>query len=290
MSDPQSPRPPEPGWNVGPVSTLLMSAVAALGATVAYWLGADTQLLGGLSAVSLLLAGVGLVWWGMWAMPDEVVTDEREEIASSAEDRAAFVEAFVRGREVISRRRLLVGSVLAVLGAYAALGLSLLRSLAPEPDPILRRTAWTPGARLVTDSGLPLQVGQLRLGGVLTVYPEGHIGAADAQTLLIRVPPDLLELPPERAVWAREGIVAYSKVCTHAGCPVGLYQEEEHLLLCPCHQSTFDVLRGARPTSGPATRPLPQLPLDVDADGFLIAQSDYPTPIGPGYWNMPEDG
>ena len=80
-------------------------------------------------------------------------------------------------------------------------------------------------------------------------------------------------------------VVAYSKVCPHAGCPVGLYEPDTHRLYCPCHQSVFDVLDAAEPKSGPATRPLPQLPLAVDADGYLVARSDYTEPIGPGFWN-----
>jgi ubiquinol-cytochrome c reductase iron-sulfur subunit len=81
--------------------------------------------------------------------------------------------------------------------------------------------------------------------------------------------------------------VAFSKVCTHAGCPVGLYQPSSHELFCPCHQSAFNVLDAAAPTAGPATRPLPQLPLAVDENGFLIASGDYPEPVGPGFWSRP---
>ena len=83
------------------------------------------------------------------------------------------------------------------------------------------------------------------------------------------------------------GYLAYSRVCTHAGCPVGLYQKQSHLLLCPCHQSSFDVLNGAEPTGGPAARPLPQLPLYADADGTLRAGGAFTAPPGPGFWGMP---
>jgi ubiquinol-cytochrome c reductase iron-sulfur subunit len=93
-------------------------------------------------------------------------------------------------------------------------------------------------------------------------------------------------LPGERAAWAPEGCVGYSKICTHAGCPVGLYRSEAHQLLCPCHQSTFDVLRGAVPVFGPAARPLPQLPMEVDADGYLVARGDFHEPVGPSFWNV----
>ena len=88
----------------------------------------------------------------------------------------------------------------------------------------------------------------------VTVFPEGSIGDEKAQTVLIRVKEQLLRLPEDRADWAPMGYLAYSRVCTHAGCPVGLYEAESHLLLCPCHQSTFNVLEAAQPTGGPAAR------------------------------------
>lgn len=272
--------------SIASLLALLTAAVAAIAAVVAYWLGASTQVFGGFCALSLLLAGVGLASWASWGMPDELVTEERGELASTVEDRAEFAGTFARGGEAISRRRLLAGGVVAIVGAYTALGLSLLRSLAPNPS-ALRHTAWSPGARLVDSSGATFKPADLRVDGVLTVYPEGHVGDANAQTVLIRVRPGLLRLPAERRAWAKGDVVAYSKVCTHAGCPVGLYQAEQHVLLCPCHQSTFDVLRGAVPISGPAARALPQLPLEVDDQGFLVAQADYATPVGPGFWDLP---
>ncbi len=289
MSVDRPPAVPEPPWNPGPFVILLAAATAGLVATIAFWIGVDGTIFGSMWALSLLLGGIGLVWWSRSAMPDEDAIEERGDLASSADDRAELAATFAGGARSISRRRLLVGSLVAIAGAYTALGLSLLRSFAAEPDPILRHTSWQRGSRLVTSEGTPLKAEEVRVGTVATVYPEAHVGEADAQTLLIRVRPDQLALPPERASWAVNGSVAYSKVCTHAGCPVGLYQEEENLLLCPCHQSTFDVLRGAVPTSGPAARPLPQLPIEVDDEGYLVAQDDYATPVGPGFWNMRSD-
>jgi ubiquinol-cytochrome c reductase iron-sulfur subunit len=123
--------------------------------------------------------------------------------------------------------------------------------------------------------------------GFLTVFPEGAEGAADAQTLLIHVRSGSLKLPPERMAGVPEGThVAYSKICTHAGCPVGLYRAESQSLICPCHQSQFDVSDGAKPFFGPAARPLPQLPLGVDDQGVLIAQGDFSAPVGPAFWDM----
>ena len=127
----------------------------------------------------------------------------------------------------------------------------------------------------------------LPVGGVLTVFPEGHLDAADSQTLLIRMEPNDLVIQPGRESWSPQGYVAYSKICTHAGCPVGLYDQASGRLFCPCHQSVFEAKDGAKPTAGPASRPLPQLPLTVDADGTLRAQRDFTEPVGPGFWNRP---
>ncbi len=265
---------------------LLLGGLASVGALVAYWAKADTQVFGGLIALSLFGGGIGLVAWARSAMTDEIAVGERETLESSQEDREAFVEAFLSGEQSIGRRRLLGASLFVLVGGFLGLAVSLVRSFGPNPLPELRQTAWRQGVRLMKTDGTPIRQADLALGGVLTVFPEGSLGRADSQTLLIRVPPELLDLSSERKDWVQGGLIAYSKICTHAGCPVGLYQEEQHLLLCPCHQSTFDVLHEAKPTSGPATRPLPQLPIALNQDGFLIAQSDYKTPVGPGFWNL----
>jgi ubiquinol-cytochrome c reductase iron-sulfur subunit len=141
---------------------------------------------------------------------------------------------------------------------------------------------------VVTADGSVVTAQDLPVGGILTVFPEGHAEAADSQTVLIRVDPALLQLPTGRGDWAPGGLLAYSKICTHAGCPVGLYEQRTHLLFCPCHQSVFTVLDGAIPISGPAVRPLPQLPLELDADGTIRARGDFPEPVGPGFWNIDE--
>jgi ubiquinol-cytochrome c reductase iron-sulfur subunit len=131
-----------------------------------------------------------------------------------------------------------------------------------------------------------VNVDGLETGGVLTVFPEGAVDAADSQTVLIRV--DLLDFSPlpGREDWSPDGYLAYSKICTHAGCPVGLYEAQTQQLFCPCHQSVFDAVDGAKPVSGPASRPLPQLPLEVGDDGYLRSQSDYTEPVGPAFWNL----
>jgi ubiquinol-cytochrome c reductase iron-sulfur subunit len=148
-------------------------------------------------------------------------------------------------------------------------------------------TPWRRGIRAVTDDGRPVRASDVPPGSLVTIFPEGHRDAADAPAVLVHVDPNALELPDDRADGAPEGLLAYSKICTHAGCPVGLYEVEPHQLLCPCHQSAFDVLRGAEPVSGPAARALPQLPLRIDRDGFLVADGDFSGPIGPAWWNRP---
>ncbi|HVL51688.1 MAG TPA: Rieske (2Fe-2S) protein, partial [Actinomycetota bacterium] len=174
--------------------------------------------------------------------------------------------------------------------AAAAMGLALvfpIRSLGPSPGTSLLRTSWARGIRMVREDGRLVQASDLAQGGVITVFPEGHTDQADSQTLLIRVDPATIQAPEGREDWTADGLIAYSKICTHAGCPVGLYRVATHDLFCPCHQSTFDVLDGAKPIAGPATRALPQLPIEVDDEGYLVARDDFSEPVGPSFWNMP---
>jgi ubiquinol-cytochrome c reductase iron-sulfur subunit len=278
---------PKSGPVIGPEAFLIVGTLATIGAVIAFWAGGGTQLFGGLVALALVSTGLGLIWWARRGMPDEMATEDRGVLESTDEERAAVVAEVHHGQTSVTRRRLLTVSFLAFAGGVSATALSMLRSFGPNPNPILAKTAWEKGSKLIRADGTPIGAEDLRIDGVLTVYPEGYAGDARAQTLLIHVRPNLLKLPADRQAWTPNGLVAYSKICTHAACPLGLYQKEQHLLLCPCHQSTFDVLTGALPTSGPATRALPQLPLEVDTDGFLVAGGDYNEPVGPGYWSMP---
>jgi ubiquinol-cytochrome c reductase iron-sulfur subunit len=183
------------------------------------------------------------------------------------------------------RRSFLVRMLGLAAGALGLAAIFPIRSLGPRPGDTLSHTSWRKGKRLVTEDGHPVRFGDLKVSGLLTVFPEGNTDDPDAQTILINVGDAPQHVRPGRGNWSASGYVAYSKVCTHAGCPVGLYRSTSHQLLCPCHQSTFDVLDGCRPVFGPAARSLPQLPIEVDADGFLVARSDFTEPIGPGYWN-----
>ena len=176
----------------------------------------------------------------------------------------------------------LLGLGAALMGVVLAF--PLLRSLGPKPGKTLFVTDGTRGAHLVDINGRRVRVADLEVGGALTVFPEGFVGNAVDQTMLVRAGSTDIATKPGRETWGPRGYLAYSKVCTHAGCPVGLYMEETQQLLCPCHQSLFDVLDGAQQVFGPAPRPLPQLALYVDGSGYLRAQAPYDQPIGPGFW------
>ncbi len=264
-----------------------VSAVSSLGLTVVYVMGGQPQVEGVLLGGSLGGICAGLVLWARHLMPEGPEVQDREVIPKAVQERPGAERALQTGAEFIERRRFLTKMVGA---AFGALGIALLfpiRSLGEAPARALFRTAWRPGARLVRPDGFPVRPGDLAIDGILTVFPEEHVEEADSQTLLIRLPQDIEA--PGPAGWSHEGFVAFSKICTHAGCPVGLYEATSRKLFCPCHQSVFDVLEGAKPTEGPATRALPQLPISVDAEGYLVAQGDFEEPVGPGYWNRGRD-
>lgn len=270
----------------------LAAALAAVGLGVVYWQGGQTQLEGLLLAVTTGGIGVGIVVWAKRFMPDDEVTEEREPLASTEEEIAAFREAFEHGEQSVVGRRLLVGSLGAAMAALGGALLFPIRSLGPRPGRGLKQTPYRQardragGVRVVRADGSPIKPEDLAVDGVLTVFPDGHTDAADSPTLIIRTRASQeLKLAEGRDAWVVDGIIAYSKLCTHVGCPVGLYQAGEGKLLCPCHQSTFNVLEGAKPIFGPAARALPQLPLGVDDAGYLIATDDFSGPVGPGFWD-----
>jgi ubiquinol-cytochrome c reductase iron-sulfur subunit len=269
-------------WVAG---SLVVSMLASLGLVVVFvFFGNQPQLEGVLLALALGGLGVGIVLWAIRLLDAPVRIEARHELASPPEVRDDAASALEL--DGITRRSFLV-RLLAGAGATLAAALALpALSLGPQPGRALFRTPWSAGARLVDEAGEPIRAGDLAVDSVRTVFPEGHVGSHDAQTLLIRVRPQDLRLAPDRAAWAPDGVVAYSKLCTHAGCPVGLYRAQQQELLCPCHQSTFAVLDGAKPVFGPAARPLPQLPIEVDADGYLAATGDFPEPVGPSFWNL----
>jgi ubiquinol-cytochrome c reductase iron-sulfur subunit len=263
----------------------LASTGAALGLAAVYVAGGHPQAEGALLFVALGGLGVGAVQWAR-QIDEGPVTDDRGELGGSDADQAEVEEVVADEVDDIGRRKLLVRLLMGAVGALGLAALFPIRSLGPSPGDSLSRTAWRAGSRLVDSDGRVMRPDTLSVGGTITVFPQGAERAGDAQTVLIRLEPGRNRPRRGRDTWAPEGNIAYSKICTHVGCPVGLYQQSTHELVCPCHQSTFDVLDGARPRFGPATRSLPQLPLAVDREGFLVAQSDFTEPVGPGFWNL----
>ncbi len=268
-------------------TAFFVSAVAAVILGFVYLKGGQPQLEGLLLAIALGAMGVGLVIWANRLLPQGPAVEEREELPTTDEERDAFEDDLVRAG-LIKRRKLLTRMLGLAALALGGAAIFPIRSLGPSPGRALKVTAWKAGMKLVDPHGKEIKADALPVGGQITVFPEGHTGPsdADAQAVLIRVEEGVLHPPPAREDWSPEGLIVYSKVCTHAGCPVGLYQVDTHQLLCPCHQSAFDVLDEARPVFGPATRKLPQLPIEVGEDGVLVAKGDFSAPVGPAFWNL----
>jgi ubiquinol-cytochrome c reductase iron-sulfur subunit len=264
-----------------------ITALAGIGLFFVYFSGGQTQLEGILWAAALGGLGIGIGLWGAKLLDARTAVEERHALRSEPGAQQALEEAFSEELGPMVRRRSVLLRALAAAGG--AIGLALLLpvlSLGPAPGNTLKVTGWRRGLRVVDEQGNPLTLDALPEDGFITVYPQGMVGRPDSQALLIRVPPGLLQLPAAMMAGVPRGIyVCYSKLCTHAGCPVGLYRAQERSLFCPCHQSQFNVLNGAKPYFGPAARPLPQLPMTLDADGFLVATGDFDAPVGPAFWD-----
>ena len=250
------------------------SFVAGFAVLLLYVLGGETQLEGILLAICLAGLGIGIVLWAQRLMSSDVRIEERHPIGGDPERVEGLTETLTE-EQGFTRRTLLIRALGgALVGLGAALAIPIF-SLGPAPGRALFETAWRPGARLARSRGEAVSANDIPVGGVVTVFPDGREEDPNAATLLIRVEPQLLP----------EEFVAYSKICTHAGCPVGLYRAAQHTLICPCHQSEFDILAGAKPVNGPAARALPRLPIRREGDSF-VAEGDFPQPVGPSFWNM----
>jgi ubiquinol-cytochrome c reductase iron-sulfur subunit len=274
---------PPPGWpaTVG----LLVTVAGSVGFVVAFVTNASTGWLGGSLAAALLGLGVALAYWGRDLAGDEVISGPYPVPHDDAAGAAALGGDLEESVGVITRRSFLSKFLVFGVGVFALSQVVILGALGPRPGRSLFVTAWRPGSRLVTNDGVPVTRDVLAHGGTLVAFPEGHTDAADSQIALFHFTGGEFKPQAGRETWSPEGFVAYSRLCTHVGCAVAQYMDEAQVLACPCHQSTFDLLDGARPVAGPAGRPLPQLPLAIDAQGFLTAQSDFTEPVGPGFWD-----
>jgi ubiquinol-cytochrome c reductase iron-sulfur subunit len=270
--------------------TFLLGTLFFAGFGALFWVDAKPWTLGATLGAGMFFVGVGLVAWGKYLMPRGPFVEERHVLANSDADRDAFAAVIVeRGGVVVKRRKMLAGLAGGGIGIFSLVALfPLVRSLGPLPKGTLFHTDWKKGSYAVDQNGRRVNVGDLAVGSIMTVFPEGtqdsDRGQAVDQTVLIRISNQNFTTQKGRETWGPMGYVAYSKVCTHMGCPVGLYEQQLQLLVCPCHQSMFNVTNGAIPQFGPAPRPLPQLPLYFDASGNLRSQADYDQPVGPGFW------
>jgi ubiquinol-cytochrome c reductase iron-sulfur subunit len=290
-------------------SLFLLSALSTVGFIYSYvWVKSDVYtfipILGDMNVQQLLLGlfmaggflfiGIGAIAWARQLMPDSEVIAQRHELRSTEEDRRDFVETVkTQGATAgIGRRPLIKRTLGAALGLVGLGPIVLLRDLGPLPGKELETTSWKAGTRLVTDPGDRfIKASDLEVGAVVQTLPELEPGeertlnnTAKDPVLLIRLRPEDFNLDDERLSWTHEGIIAFSKICSHMGCAVALYEQQTHHLLCPCHQSTFDVTRAAKVIFGPAARPLPQLAITVDSEGYLIAKQPFTEPVGPSFW------
>jgi len=245
-------------------------------------------------AISLFFIGMGAIHWAKTLMPDTEVVAQRHEFRSPDADRKEFVDAVKSGATAsgLGRRSLIKKSLGAALGLSALSPLLLLRDLGPSPKQDFQKTSWKSGTYLVTDPGnRRIKAADLEVGAVAQVLPEiadpEHRKLSDIgkdAVLLIRLRPQEFNLTPTKMAMTHDGIIAFSKICSHMGCAVALYEQQTKHLLCPCHQSTFDVTRGAKVIFGPAARPLPQLNISVDGEGYLVAREPFSEPVGPSFW------
>ena len=256
----------------------------------------------------LLLIGVGIIQLAKKLMGDHEMVEMRHPARSSDEDRAAVMADVNAGIDEsgIGRRPLIRNTLLGSMAALAVPSVVLLRDLGPSPHG-QAETVWERGMRVVNDvSGLPMRPEEIEVGQLINAEPavffpqegeeeaeyHGHellAAKAKAAIIVVRMRPEDITPEDGKENWGIDGILCYSKICTHVGCPISLWEQQTHHLLCPCHQSTFDLADNGKVIFGPAYRPLPQLPLGLDDEGYIIAMSDFPDIVAPSYPELARD-
>ncbi len=272
---------------------LLVAAVFGFAFTVLYIvLSGDTQLLGIAMGGALLLLATACIVAGKFVVPQETHVEERGRLLDE-EKTEEVVGMIEKGGEGISRRALLTGAGGVAGAALVTAAATPLASLGPTAGP-LHYTPWARGVRLVDDEARPYKASDIQIGTFYTALPEHRDPESFGSGLLVvRLPAELIHLPEARRDWAPNGILAYSKICPHAGCAISLYRyptyaptSQTPAFTCPCHYSTFLPGEGGRLVFGPAGRALPQLPLMIDGDGYLRAAAGFHEDIGPSWWGV----
>ncbi|TCC66008.1 Rieske (2Fe-2S) protein [Kribbella pittospori] len=290
-----------------------LAGLLALGSCVAYFAiprdstlvfgplsgNANNMVIGLCIGLALFLLGAGAIQWAKKLMVDEEISEDRHPAHSSPEQIADITDAFKQGvaESGFTRRKLIRRGLFTGLGLLGLPAIVLLRDLGPLPGRSLYNTIWAKGIRVVNDvTDRPIKPSDMIVGQLVNAAPanlaplqeespvEYQNAKAKSAVIVVRIKPSEIRTPPGRENWGVDGILCYSKICTHVGCPISLYEQTTHHVLCPCHQSTFDLADGAKVIFGPAARPLPQLPLAVDAEGYLVAQSGFTEPVGPSFF------
>ncbi|PZG02429.1 ubiquinol-cytochrome c reductase iron-sulfur subunit [Micromonospora deserti] len=272
------------GRGAAPAAVLFVVAVvAAAGFATAYVMDAGTQWLGATLGLALVSLAHGLAVWARRLLPAGGYVEAKPDPPEKSRVLPVPVVHEESPAPHSGLRRLLVLAV----GAVGLAALFPLRSLlGPRPrNPVeeLRTTPWQAGRRLLDTRNAPVRPDDVASDSIVIVHPQDYPDAAGAPAFLVRLNP----AAPAAGSPGIDGLVAYSLLCTHAGCPVGQYEPDAGRVFCPCHQSVFDLRAGARPISGPAARPLPSLPLEVDGDGYLRAAGELSSRPGAGFWSRP---
>lgn len=264
-----------------------ITLLASIALIIVYVDGAQNQAAGVCFALAFFGLGAGMILWARDLLPGhDVIASRGHHEVTPEGDRVAATESMARFVEPLARRPFLFKMLGAVGGVFGLAVMFPLASLGPRPHKDLYKTAWASGVRAVTEDGTPIRPEDIPVNGIMTVFPESDPTDALGPTLLINVGDAPFRVAPGQESWTiGNRLVAFSKICTHAGCPASLYNVDTHQLICPCHQSTFDVLEDCKPVFGPASRSLPQLAIATDSDGYVVAQGPYTQPVGPGFWN-----
>ena len=288
------PGPRNPGAELAVLALLLLTALGSALFVVAYALDWSTQALGGILGGALACLAAALIVTALELVVTEELAESYPEPESVEEQRKVALIVRQSGSR-LTRKRLLMAAAGMAGGALGLAFITPAVSLGPVFDTSrLNESPWRRGRRLVDKDGHPIAADAIETGAFYTAFPEGaDPKAISAPLVLVRLDPSALRLPRGRKGWAPEGILAYSKICTHAGCAIALYRtptfeptQPSNALVCPCHYSTFDVADGGSVLFGPAGRPLPQLPLMIDGARNLRAAGDYSGPPGPAWWGV----
>jgi ubiquinol-cytochrome c reductase iron-sulfur subunit len=305
---PRPPEQPEPDsserevgskrWAEGAaIACMLLAALCGLAFPFLYVLADDnsTQWLGLSIGLALMFAAAGTIVAGKAVVPREQVVEERPELDHGEDEQDAVGDDIEAGGEGVTRRGLLAAATGAAGFGIATAAAVPAMSLGPKVGQIIADTPWRSGRYLVDEEDARIKAADIAVGEMVTAFPEG----ADKEDLgspvvIVRLEPDRFDMSPAQMRGVPEGLVAYSKTCTHAACAVSMYRyplsepttTDGPALVCPCHYSTFDPARGAKVEFGPAGRPLPQLPIAIDSDDLLVAAGELSGPPGPPWWSV----